>query len=117
MKSLKEIRRWATLRCAHCGHRFRWSRDARHATSNRDGKVYHGPCLGYIQWRAKAEDRLTVFGVVVDMAGISDRLVTGVVELRAETEDERVASSNRVFRVFYDLSKRRPAPEPTGEEN
>lgn len=109
MKSLTEIKRWATLRCAHCGHRFRWSRDSRSSFGNRDGKVYHGPCIAYIQWRSKAAERLEVLDVVTDLAGISHRLIVGVIENRAEGADERTRESNRAFRVFYDLDKKRSA--------
>lgn len=112
MKSLTEIRRWATLRCAHCGHRFRWSRDARHATSNRDGKVYHGPCLASIQFRREAADRLIVLGITADLAGLDGDAVQGVVEMRADTEEERLVHGRRVWRAFYDLGKLRS----TGEE-
>lgn len=121
MKSFTEIKRWATLRCERCGHRFRWSRDARHSFGNRDGKVYHRPCLEVTIWEAKATERLDVLDLVSELAGISERLITGVVELRAETPQESTAASNRVFRVFRDLSKRtatkttpRPKTGPTG---
>ncbi|MDH5134982.1 MULTISPECIES: hypothetical protein [unclassified Microbacterium] len=107
MKNLTEIKRWATLRCEHCGHRFRWSRDARHSFGNRDGKVYHRPCLEGIVWRSKADDRLAVLDVVTEVAGISNRLVTGVIEIRATSEDERITASNQSWRVFRDLDTMR----------
>ena len=109
MKSPTEIKRWLTLRCDHCGHRFRWKRDHRNSFGNRDGKVWHSPCIAYLQWRAKADERLEVLDVVTDLAGISSRLITGVVENRAENEDQRIKASNQVFRVFYDLGKQREA--------
>ena len=102
---LREVRRWATLRCEHCGHRFRWNRDSRHSFGNRDGRVYHGPCLGYIEWRRRAEERLTVLGLTCELSGLTVRDVTVAAELRATTEDERITASNRTWRVFYDLGR------------
>lgn len=116
MKSLKEIKRWATLRCTHCGHRFRWSRDNRFSFGNRDEKVYHGPCIAFLQWRTKADERLAILDVVTDLAGISNRLITGVIENRAESTEQRVAESNRSWRVFRDLDKLRAARVPTEQE-
>ena len=104
-KNPREVRRLLTLRCAHCGHKFRWINDARHASGNRDGLVYHGPCIAYRTWRRKAEDRLAVLALTLDVAGVTARDIKGAAELRATTTDERVAASNRAFSVFYDLSK------------
>ncbi|WP_194385349.1 hypothetical protein [Microbacterium luteum] len=106
MKSLTEIKRWATLRCAHCGHRFRWSRDARHATSNRDGKVYHGPCLAYILWRRDAEQRLDVLGWVMEIADLTPDDVKQVLELRMSMDLSTLDQGGKAWRVFNDLSKR-----------
>lgn len=92
-------------RCEHCGHRFRWRRDSRFATGNRDGKVFHGPCLAYRTWRTKADERMDVLGLTLDLSGMSDRDVKTAAELRATGDDERVVASNRAFRVFYDLQK------------
>lgn len=114
-KSLTEIKRWLTLKCAHCGHRFRWSRDARHSFGNRDGKVYHYPCIAYLQWRTKADERLAVLDVVADLADISQRLIAGVIENRAESFDQRVAESNRSWRVFRDLDKLRELTSQEGQ--
>lgn len=107
MKSLVEIMRWVTLRCAHCGRRFRWSRDARHATGNRDGKVYHGTCLTAIEWRRKAEERLTVVGMLAEVSGLNANDMQAVAFTRAAPGEEHTAQ-NFVWRVFYDLSKRTP---------
>ena len=115
MKSLTEIKRWAKLRCAHCGHRFRWSRDPRSSFGGRDGKVYHGPCIAYLIWRKSAEDRLTVLGLVAEIADLGDSEVGAIAELRAADENERTASSNRVWRVFNDLRKSAP-PAPSVPE-
>jgi hypothetical protein len=100
----REIHRWATLRCAHCGHRFRWSQDARHSFSDASGKVYHGPCQSAIVWRNKAEEAYEVMRLILEVKEISQRDVTTIAELRAETEEERVAASNRVFRVLYNMN-------------
>ena len=109
MKSFTEIRRWATLRCAHCGHRFRWSRDARSATSNRDGKVYHGPCLSYIIWRRDAEERLDVLGWVMEIADLKPDDVRQVVEMRMTLDPATLDQGAKVWRAFYALSKREHA--------
>ena len=101
----REVRRWATLRCAHCGHRFRWSRDARHSFSDASNDVYHGPCQAAIVWRRKSEEAHEVLGLMLDITGLDSRDVTALAELRAETADERVAASNRVFRVFYEMRR------------
>lgn len=102
-------------RCHHCGHPFRWTRDSRHATGNRDGKVFHGPCMAYLTWRAKADERIAVLGLTVEVTGVNDRDIKAAAELRAASEDERVASSNRAFRVFYDLGKEAtPCTHPDG---
>ena len=42
--------------------------------------------------------------LVCDVEGINRRVVTTIAELRAETEEERVAASNKVFRVFYNMN-------------
>lgn len=101
----KEVRRWATLRCEHCGHRFRWRRDHRSSFGNRDGKVYHGPCMSFLMWKRSAEERMVVLSIACDVAGLSEGDIATVMHLRAQTEDARVAGSNLVFRVFRDKSK------------
>lgn len=108
MKSPTEIKRWATLRCEHCGHRFRWKRDNRFSFGNRDGKVYHGPCIAYLQWRTKADERLKILDLVTDIAGLNSLTIEGVIENRTERlSDARTALSNRSWRVFRDLGKLR----------
>src|SRR5689334_5090244 len=106
MRRLRRVRPWwhrfkqngyKRDHCHHCGHPFRWSRDARHATGNRDGLVYHGPCQAYLAWRGRADERLIVLGLACELAGLTARDVTGAAELRASSEDERVAVSNRAF--------------------
>lgn len=106
VKDITEIRRWATLRCAHCGHRFRWARDARHSFGNRDGKVYHGPCIDAIVWRRKADERLQVVAMLSDLSGLGDKDLQTVAELRATDAPGESTAANLVWRVFYDLSKR-----------
>lgn len=102
---ITRVRRWHRDRCAHCGHRFAWQRDARHSFGNRDGNIYHEPCIGYLMWRTKAEERLDMLNLVCEVWTVSDSDVKQLVELRAGTDDERVARSNLAFRVFYDLEK------------
>ncbi|MGM7422990.1 hypothetical protein [Cellulosimicrobium sp. CpK407] len=98
----REVHRWLTLRCGHCGHRFRWKRDGRHRL-NPGGPVYHGPCIAYLDWRRKADERLDVLGTVMDLATFTARDVQTVVELRYEKPTERSQASNLAWRVFYDL--------------
>jgi hypothetical protein len=100
-------------RCAHCGHRFRWKRDARHANGNRDGKVFHGPCLAYLTWRRKAESRLDILALTLDVAGVTSGDIKGAAELRAISDDERRAVSSRAFSVFFDLERSSVSSEAT----
>jgi hypothetical protein len=112
MNLMKRVQRWMTDRCAHCGHRFRWSGDARHSHGG-NREVLHAPCIGYQIWRSKADERLDMLAVVCDVWDISDRDVKGVVEMRAADDAERVKQSDRAFRVFYDLSNRTDAAKET----
>lgn len=98
----REVHRWLTLRCGHCGHRFRWKRDDRHKF-NPSGPVYHGACMTTLLWKRAAEDRLTVLALVVDVTNVTVRDVQAVAELRAEDAPARAEASNRAWRVFYDL--------------
>lgn len=108
MGLVTEFRRWRKDQCDHCGERFRW-RAARNSFGNRDGKVWHNACIAYLTWRTKADERLAVLALTLDVAGVTDRDIKGAAELRAETDIERVKAGNRAFRVFYDLSKQ-PTP-------
>lgn len=101
----REVKRWLTLRCEHCGHRFRWKRDYRFSFGNRDGKVYHEFCMGYVTWLATAAERLAIVGLLSELSGLTNRDVTVAAELRANSEDQRIGDSSRVFRVFRDLAK------------
>ena len=116
MRRLRRIRPWwrrfklngyRRERCAHCGHPFRWSCDARHSTGNRDGETYHGPCLAYLGWRHKAEARLTVLGVVTELTGITSSDVREAMSLRASNGKPGSGSAewNLAWRVFYDLEQ------------
>lgn len=108
MVNMIEVKRWLTLRCERCGHRFRLKRDARHSFGNRDGKVYHRPCLEAIVWQSKAEERLEILDIVTDIAGLNHLTIEGVIENRTERlSDARAALSNRSWRVFRDLAKKR----------
>ena len=102
---MRRLKRWLRDRCDHCGHRFAWKGDGRYSHGNRDGRVLHGPCMAYLTWRTKADERLAMLGVTLDMAGMTDRDVKTAVELRAESEDQRVSDSNAAFRVFRDIKK------------
>ena len=113
MSAPKRIRRWLRDRCAHCGHRFAYRGDARHSYGNRDGKVYHNPCIGYLTFRSKAEERLAILDLVVDVWNVDERDAKMTIELRAGNGDERIAASNRAFRVFHDLAKFRAIPDVT----
>lgn len=92
-------------RCHHCGHPFRWTRDARHATGNRDGRVYHGPCIAMEAWRAKADDRLTVLELALFTMHITVRDLRDLASLQySDLEaDARSIGNARVWRVTYDL--------------
>jgi hypothetical protein len=111
---LPEVRRWATLRCEHCGHRFRWKRDARHSFGGNQA-VYHQYCMGYITWRRTAEERLYILAVTADLAGLTERDVTIALELLARDEAERTTESNRAWRVFRDLRAADLLPTPAPE--
>lgn len=109
----KTIHRWLTKRCEHCGHRFRWSRDARHATGNRDGKVYHGPCRAYLHWRQVAEERLDVVALACDVAGLSGRDLQGIAEMRGTTVPGADNERDKVWRVFDALEQRETSETKT----
>lgn len=96
----RDVRRWLTLRCAHCGHRFRWSKDARNSFGGSNA-VYHSPCMSYIVWRRRATEAEEVLTLIADAFGITERDVSGVAELRATSDDQRVMDTNKVWRVFY----------------
>jgi hypothetical protein len=100
----KEIVRWVTLRCGHCGHRFRWKRDARFGVG--DGKVYHAPCIGYIEWRRTADERLAVLGVALELSGIT------AADVRDAASMGDTAESNRAWRVFRDLERSTERTQP-----
>lgn len=105
LRNPKEVRRKLKLRCAHCGHKFRWLNDGRHSLGNRDGTVYHQPCISYVMWRDRADERLAVLALTLDLSGLAVADVKGAAELRAADHDDRATASNRAFRVFRDLEK------------
>jgi hypothetical protein len=99
----RRLHHWRRDRCAHCGHRFRWRRDARHSFGN-NREIFHDPCIGYRTWRTKADERLNILAVVCEVWGISDRDVKGVVEMRTPDNAEGTRLRDQAFRVFYDLA-------------
>lgn len=113
---LREIRWHFTLRCDYCNLRFRWKRDPRHTYG--DKRVFHGPCMGYLSWRSKADERLDVIAVMCDLSGLTGRDVQSVFELRTETKVHGSNAWNAAWRVFYDLGNRVPeSPDlSTGEK-
>lgn len=127
---MRRARRWATSyrrlapwwrrfrrngyrvdRCHHCGHRFRWTNDARFASGNRDGIVYHGPCSAYLHWRRRATERLAVLDTTADLAGLSGSDVQQSLELTAPDPVTRARWSSRAWRVFHDLEQARANAE------
>jgi hypothetical protein len=101
------VRRWLTDRCEGCGHRFRWKRDARHSFGNRDGKVWHDPCISLVVWRGKAEERMEVLDVVTDLWEIKEPTVSEILALRRPKYEHN--GRNLGWRVFYDLDNKRTA--------
>lgn len=97
-------------RCEHCGHRFRWNRDARHSFGN--NRVYHGPCMANITWCRKADERLRVLGVVVELTGITS---SDVREIMSNRVDGPAGSDewDRAWRVFYDLEQANIMTDPS----
>lgn len=87
-------------RCDHCG-RPKHFNDAWHTFGNRDGKVWHGTCMSYLHWRAKAYERMIVLDLVAETYEINPRDVEVVAELRSDEFDTSLR--NRAWRVFYDL--------------
>ncbi len=99
-------------RCEHCGHRFRWNRDARHSFGNDDNRRYHGPCIAYVTCRRRAEERLTVLGVVVELTGITSSDVREVMANRVDGPPWAGSDQwNLAWRVFYDLEQSTKQPE------
>jgi len=101
-------------RCEECGHRFHWKRDARHSFGNRDGKVWHGPCMSLVVMRGKAEDRLEVLGVMVELTGVTGADVRATMSLRDTSGQPGSGSNgwNLAWRVFYDLENSRTKGRP-----
>lgn len=99
--------RWTLDRCAHCGHRFAWKRDARHSYGHSDGKVWHGSCMALEMWQRKAEERLKVVDVMSDLSGLTGSDVCAAMNLRADNGQPGGGSSawDLAWRVFYDLGK------------
>ena len=106
------IRRWLrswwlrrTLRCEGCGHRFRRRGDALHSFGGGDRRVYHGPCLALVVWRRKADERLHVLGLAMDLSGLTAADVQTAAELRAESKTQAASAWNEAWRVMRDLEE------------
>lgn len=57
---------WRKVRCAGCGLRFRWKRDARHSLGWDAKDVYHGPCASLVTVRGQLEDAYKVLAFEAD---------------------------------------------------
>lgn len=102
-------RRWLMERCSSCSQRFGY-RESHFANGNRDGQVFHQNCLGALTWRCKAEERLTVVGVMAALSGLTSGDIEAVLGGRLP-EHEAHNGRNQAWRVFHDLEKsRRIAP-------
>lgn len=106
LTSPREVRRLLTLRCEGCGHPFRWYRDQRHSLGNRDGLVWHGPCLSLVVMRQQLEDTRAVLGMLLDVTNVTARDLELVNELRTESG---TSERSRVFRVLRADRARRQA--------
>lgn len=80
----REIRRKLTLRCSHCGHKFRWKRDSRFSFGG--SKVYHEPCMSSIIYKREADERLDVLASALELSDLDGRTVQGWLEMRAVDE-------------------------------
>lgn len=109
----RRVRSWLFDRCDHCGHRFRWKRDARFSYQGTD-KVWHGPCSAERAWRAKADERMTVLDLICDVWGVTSSDVQALAEGRVNSGKpyrsyEDANARNLAWRVMYDLEKHREA--------
>jgi hypothetical protein len=113
--SPKMVRRWATERCDSCGHRRRYV-ESWHTYGNRDGKVWHGPCMAFEQWRTTADERLAVLDLICDVWGVTQSDVEQVVALRTSDDAPGGNERNRAWRVMYSLQNHRVAARSAGEQ-
>lgn len=107
-----KLRRRFRDRCESCNHHARWT-ESWHTHGNRDGKVWHGPCIAFETWRDTADERLTVIGLMAEVAGLSSRDVQTVAALRDSEWTGRGRYEDLVWRAFYALSNRIAAPVST----
>lgn len=63
---IRRVVSWRKLRCAGCGHRFRWKRDSRHSLGWSAREVYHGPCASLVMVRGQLEDAYAVLAFDAD---------------------------------------------------
>lgn len=102
-------RRWLIQKCSACGQRFGY-REAHFANGNRDGQTFHNGCLSAQTWRRKADERLAVLDLIVEVWDIDSLTVQTLMANRVDKDSHN--ASNLAWRVFYDLEKRRADPTP-----
>lgn len=104
--TLREEKRHLTRRCEHCKHSFRRKRDPRFSFGGNSPRVYHDSCMGYIQWRRTAEERLEVLERVLTYSGMEQQDIDFLVSVNIDPEDEQTRVRNMVWRAFYDINKK-----------
>ena len=106
IKAWVRYRRWRG-RCDECGGMFLPGHGV-FTFGNNDGKQWHDKCMGYVQFRRVAEERLTVLDLITDVWSISMRDVTALMEGRAEREGYETSNAyNLGWRVMYDIDCKR----------
>jgi hypothetical protein len=87
-----------------------------HSFGNRDGKVWHGPCMAFERWRTTADERLAVLDLICDVWGVTQSDVEQVVALRTADDATGGNERNRAWRVMYALQNHRVAARSAGEQ-
>lgn len=103
-----KLRRRLIERCESCGQHARYL-ESWHTHGNRDGKVWHGPCIALDTWRSTAEERLTVLDVITEVWSITSRDVQIVASLREDEWEGRGRFEDLAWRVFYALDQKHTA--------
>lgn len=79
-----------------------------HSFGSRDGKQWHDKCIGYVQFKRTAEERLVVLDLITDVWRITMRDVTALMEGRAEREGYETSNAyNLGWRVMHSIDQRR----------